>query len=281
MLPVECGVSLVGIAKELGCEGLTIAQAAKKHSVPLTSERRNREELKNLLARFYNNETESLGLEVKALNSELAHGRKIIDYLLLMSGGIYKNDQRMSYCPWLKDYIVNSVEQGASQREMSNLTGISINTLSHFREAIKPFQPEDLKPDHVFIANVWGQAKAHHKKTLDSFWSYLGRYHSNYAISFAKVRQILIDLGLKYPRGFQIDNKGTQEKGKFAPHSIWEGDAKQINIYIAGKLYKFSWYAFTDQNTTLIVGSNIASAESAQNLLDALKDGKDSTDQWR
>jgi len=71
-----------------------------------------------------------------------------------------------------------------------------------------------------------------------------------------------------------IENHGAQTKKKFSPHALWEGDGKQMKIFINGKEHVFCWYAFCDQRTTLLVGSNIEKSESAENFLKALKAGK-------
>lgn len=87
--------------------------------------------------------------------------------------------------------------------------------------------------------------------------------------------QALIDLGLRYPRGPSIKNEGTHKKRYFAPHALWEGDGKTLKIKINGEEFSSCWYAFIDQNTTLLVGSSITGFESAESFLKALKNGKE------
>ena len=55
---------------------------------------------------------------------------------------------------------------------------------------------------------------------------------------------------------------------------MWEGDGKHLKIFINGEEFSYCWYAFIDQNTTLLVGSSLTGAESAESFLKALKDGK-------
>jgi hypothetical protein len=90
-----------------------------------------------------------------------------------------------------------------------------------------------------------------------------------------QIVQALIDLGLRYPRGPSIKNEGTHKKRYFAPHALWEGDGKTLKIKINGQEFSYCWYAFIDQNTTLLVGSSLTGFESAESFLKALKDGKD------
>ena len=90
-----------------------------------------------------------------------------------------------------------------------------------------------------------------------------------------QIVQALIDLGLRYPRGPSIKNEGTHKKRYFAPHALWEGDGKTLKIRINGEEFSYCWYAFIDQNTTLLVGSSLTGSESAESFLAALKSGKE------
>lgn len=65
-----------------------------------------------------------------------------------------------------------------------------------------------------------------------------------------------------------------QVKKKFEPHTIWEGDGKQMNIFINGETFNFCWYAFVDQTTTLLVGSSITDTESSNSFLEGMKRSK-------
>ena len=65
-----------------------------------------------------------------------------------------------------------------------------------------------------------------------------------------------------------------QVKKSFEPHTLWEGDGKQMNIIINGGIYSSCWYAFVDQTTTLLVGSSITDNESPESFLEALKESK-------
>lgn len=65
-----------------------------------------------------------------------------------------------------------------------------------------------------------------------------------------------------------------QVKRKFEPHTIWEGDGKQMNIKINGEIHYYCWYAFVDQTTTLLVGSSITDTESSTSFLEGMKKSK-------
>ena len=63
-------------------------------------------------------------------------------------------------------------------------------------------------------------------------------------------------------------------KTEFCPNAIWEGDGKGMVIRINGVRFDFCWYCFVDQDTTLLVGSDIGRFESGTLFLNALKDAK-------
>jgi transposase InsO family protein len=128
------------------------------------------------------------------------------------------------------------------------------------------------------IGDIWSDAPSYARKNLETFWSFLGRKYSEFIISHEEVRQALINLGLRNPRGPKIKNEGVQVKTQFAPHAIWEGDGKEVVITMNGEIFKYCWYAFIDQDTTLLVGSSIERAESPAGFLKALKDGKNNAD---
>jgi hypothetical protein len=90
-----------------------------------------------------------------------------------------------------------------------------------------------------------------------------------------QITQALIDLGLRYPRGPSIKNEGTHKKRYFAPHALWEGDGKTLKISLNGEEFSYCWYAFIEQNTTLLVGSSITNNESSESFLQSLKNAKD------
>jgi len=66
-----------------------------------------------------------------------------------------------------------------------------------------------------------------------------------------------------------------QVKKTFEPHTLWEGDGKQMNIIINGEICSYCWYAFVDQTTTLLVGSSITDNESSESFLEGLKKSKE------
>jgi len=201
---------------------------------------------------------------------------KLICTLMIRSQAIQKNGKRDSYAPWFKELLMTLQEEGITYKLLSTLTNISVKTLENFKptliEAVPTKQPID--DSTKLIAQIWDGAPPYAKKNLDVFWSHLGRRYPQITISHEKVRQALINLGLRYPRGPKIKNEGAQVKKKFAPHAIWEGDGKQMTITINGEIFQFCWYAFVDQSTTLLVGSSISDAESSEAFLNALKDGK-------
>ena len=244
-------------------ESSTIAELAKELNVSLSSELRNRQQLIERI----NQDTPSPSL--KCLPE---YAKTIVKELLEQSNAVSSNNQRASYTPWFKAVIGQiKHKHKVTYKELSDLVGISEETLMGF-SANTPMKAEDIDPLAIKIARIWNNAPPKNKKTIDDFRYFLDKKHGHIEISYHKLRQILIDLGFYSPRGPKIKNHGSVKK-PFDPHAIWEGDGKQINITINGKRHSFCWYAFTDQSTTLIVGSNVDKTETAENFLKALKDG--------
>ena len=261
-------VSIVALAKNIeNAEGtMTVNALATKLGVPLMSENRNR---KDLILRISAKEPAD---PTKEKEPKLSFAVLLISLLLCRSGAVSRNRRRASYAPWFKDFIASKKDEGVSYEVISELTGISVNTLTDFKPSLVT-EKKTIAPKSKEIARIWNEAPPHRRRNLDAFWYYLGKKYPNVSVSFKEVRQILIDLGLRYPRGPKTENHGTQVKKSFEPHAMWEGDGKQIKIRINGALHNYLWYCFTDQNTTLLVGSSIERTESASSFLSTLKNG--------
>lgn len=267
-------VSVVAIASQIQAMTGTsnISSLAAKYNVPLMSEHRNRVQL---IDRLQPKSQQNCSNDLVSLQDELRTARELIALLLSKSQGVAGNTVRKSYAPWLKQYLAGMLESGTAYKAITSLTEISEETLRHFRaDHLTKIVKMPASDDHQFIKEAWNAAPPRCKKTLDSFWTYLGHCHSQYKISLEQVRTILAELGLRYPRGKQSKNAGTSVKTEFTPKSLWEGDGKQLNITVNGTRHTFCWYAFCDQHTTLLVGSSVTGAESSEAFLSALKSGR-------
>ncbi|MHA0110702.1 hypothetical protein ACXYUI_26585, partial [Klebsiella pneumoniae] len=118
------------------------------------------------------------------------------------SGGITANCERRSYAPWFKDALVDLHDKGATWVELAALTRISIDTLEGFAAGRSPFGVKQaISPMHQELGEIWQNAAPYHRKTLEKFWLYLQRRHRDLAVTYADMRQILIDLDLYSLRG--------------------------------------------------------------------------------
>lgn len=124
------------------------------------------------------------------------------------------------------------------------------------------------------VEHAWVQTNFNSNKTLSEFVDYVQRQCLN-KYGRDQITQALVDLGLRYPRGPEIKNEGTHKKSYFSPHALWEGDGKHLKIILNGQEFTYCWYAFIDQNTTLLAGSSLTAAESPAAFLKGLRDGKD------
>ena len=262
-------VSIVALAKRIESEEKTktICELAAKLQVPLMSESRNRATIGDRL-----NRNEGAG-KVVFPSAMVIVAKKIITILMIRTGAYQDNNSRRSYAPWFKQFIVDLKDKGTEYKLLSELTGIGLDTVMGFRKSVQtPLVKEPMDSKSEQLADAWNEAPLKCRESLGGFWYYLGKKHSDISISFKEMRQILINLGLRYPRGPRIPDHGVQVKQVFAPHAVWEGDGKQMKIRLNNREFVFSWYAYTDQNTTLLVGSNVGKVENSENFLEALKD---------
>ena len=268
-------VSIVAIANEIlkETDTTTISDLAKKLNVSLSTENRNRN--RKIVIEKLRSDPDIL--KTKSVTLMLKLAKTMIMALMTRCLAVSENQCRRSYAPWFKELIVKQLET-YSIDNVSYLTTLSPETLKTFKghpttELIK--QP--VSDEHTFLMDAWNQANFYQKKNLHNFWMYLGRKFPDRQLSYESVRQMLIDLGLRYPRGPKIKDHGAQVKTRFEPHTLWEGDGKYMKIHVNGIAYHYCWYCFIDQNSTLIVGSSIGETESANTFLSALKAGKDHT----
>lgn len=205
-------------------------------------------------------------------DNELA--KSLIAELLYRSNATQMNQDRKSYAPWFKNLILSLKERGFQYVDMAPLLNVDAETLRGFRKSkLIDLTRKPIDEASQAIMTAWNGASDHARQTLDHFWSHLGRYHQQLKISREEMRQTLINLGLKYPRGPKIKDEGATVKRPFTPHTLWEGDGKQMNIIINGEKFSYCWYAFCEQKTTLLVGATVGATESSDTFLSALRNG--------
>ena len=120
-------VSIVALARGIQAEYKTTAvgDLASKLSVPLMSESRNRP---RLVSRLNPPEPKSPSSpQIQALAAFFVLS------ILERTGAIRDNATRRSYAGWLKRLCVDSHERGYFYCEISQLTGIEIDTLEGFK----------------------------------------------------------------------------------------------------------------------------------------------------
>ena len=272
MISAKDQLSIVALSRAItGQHSSTeIADLAKILKVPLMSEWRNRQTIPGRLAPVVIAPDADLDRE-----KQLAVAKTLIAHLMERSSAIQNNEERNSYAPWFKQLATKALDDGASYKTISFLTGVSEDNLPRFRkDANLLLIKEPCSDDHRFIEKAWHEARPKQRWTLDHFWTFLGRNYPHSKISRDKVCDILLDLGLRHPRSKKAKNRGAQVKTEFCPNAIWEGDGKGMIIRMGGVRYDFCWYCFVDQDTTLIVGSNIGRFESGALFLGALKDAR-------
>ena len=139
------------------------------------SEHRNRSQL---IERLLYKSQQTTASDLASLQDELKTARELIALLLRRSKGVSENNVRKSYAPWLKQCLAGFLESGTEYKTITNLTTISEDTLRHFRaEHLTKVIKEPASDDHQFIKQAWAEAPPRCRKTLDSFWTYLGHCH--------------------------------------------------------------------------------------------------------
>jgi len=202
-------------------------------------------------------------------------GQAIIPVLMDRSQALQSNTERRSYSTWFKDLLISQQESGYTYPQLSYMTGISLDALKKFKKnAHNDLIKKDLSDKDKEVLRMWNEASPYFRKTLGRFRIFLDKKYPEFSISRLDLRQTLINLGLKYPRGPQIADHGARVKKQYSPHALWEGDGKTMEIIVNGKKVNFCWYAFCDQQITLLVGFNIDKTETAENFIAALEQGK-------
>lgn len=265
-------VSIVALAGELQGQYGTknIKDLAALLGVPLMSESRNRSRLINRII-----DKNEKFIEIDQTTKLLELARKIIAALIIMAGAWRSNTKRRSYAGWFKRLCVDLHDQGYTYDQISSLTEIDVDTLEGFKLTVNlNLSKEPIDTKSQLILDTWNASKPWQRNSLDAFMTQFCRENPTQAIARGELRQILINLGLHTPRGPKIKNEGAQVKRPFAPHALWEGDGKLIKVSINGRSCDFIWYAFIDQNTTLLVGSSYTKIESGESFLLSLVDGQ-------
>lgn len=209
-------VSLVGLAKQIEAQENTkmISELAGKFKIPLMNEHRNRKRLIKKITK--KTSIEPLPFEETYYKEQLELAKKVISFLLKNGPTVQENGTKPTISPILKEFIVKLQEEGKTYPQIASLLGMELETIKRFKEQgyleTNFLEKKPLSANHEFILSAWNEANNYHRKNLDSFWVYLGRKFSTHEISHEEVRQILIDLGLRYPHGPGIQDHGAQVK---------------------------------------------------------------------
>ncbi len=166
--------------------------------------------------------------------------------------------------------------------EISRLLSIPEDTLKKFKRSIN--KKDDDGPSGPFILpeNVaellskffkGRQSKA----TVKGFTEKHPEVLRDLNISYRDFSRCLWQMGFVCPKGIFLNNTGLDRIERFAPHSIWGTDGKQMMIVINGEEFRWVWQCLVDYKTTVLVGGLIGATETTENLLEAIKISKSKT----
>jgi len=112
------------------------------------------------------------------------------------------------------------------------------------------------------------------KATAKSFCEKHPEVLGDLNLSYREFSRSLWQMGFVCPRGIFLQNTGLDRIERFAPHSVWGTDGKQMMITINSKEYRWMWQCLIDYKTTVLVGGLIGKTETTDNLLEAIKISK-------
>jgi len=256
--------------REAGVSNLT--EYLEKYGIPSSTENRHRKEFMSYAEQFREEKEKD---DVSRCETVKKAAIELSGFFRDCPGAVQKNSQRQSYSLKLKEKLHEiKGKYSLTYEELSEISEIPKGTLEKIQMNIDLAREE---PPAIYgtVGEVFSDAPRSSRSSLKAFWSYLGTHHPEMDISFDKMRSILIDLGLWTPRGIAPKNDGAGSHRPVPFNTLWGGDGKTINIYINGQRFKWCWYAFTDHQSSLLVGCSISENESVASIEDALKNAKE------
>ncbi len=248
----------------------SIEQLAKKLNVSLSTENRNR---KTVLARLNTKPIKESPKSDRYL--EVVNDSKVlVRRLMEQAYAVDYNESIPTYAPWLLRMLKDLHSEGIQNTVLSELTGISRSCIARSRDLSFIADRRELSKVEIDIERVWHASPHRYKKTLHKFYNYYIASTNNHEVTRSYMRDALLRLGLREPRGPKEKNSGVEKKQTWEPNALWSGDGKFVDIVVNGKPHRYVWYAFIDEGTTLLVGSSLGKTETATEIISALEEGK-------
>lgn len=174
------------------------------------------------------------------------------------------------------------VEYNLTWSDVSRLLNIPEDTLKKFKNQFKekddnaPPPPNMLTEEVIKKMEVFFKSR-NKKSTVKEFCNKHPDVLLDLKMDYRTFSKLLIRLGYVSPKGIFLNNTGLDRIKRFAPHSIWGSDGKNMTIVINGESFKWVWQCLIDYKTTVLVGGVINESETTANLLEAITRTKELT----
>jgi len=115
------------------------------------------------------------------------------------------------------------------------------------------------------------------KATVKDFCAKNPEVLTDLKMSYAGFASLLLQLGFTSPKGIFLNNTGLDRIARFNPHAIWGTDGKEMKIILNGEVYRFVWQCLIDYKSTVLVGGLVGKSETTENLLEAIRQSRETT----
>lgn len=192
--------------------------------------------------------------------------------------------ERHQFTDEFKIYVLKKKkEYDLDWPEISLILAIPEDTLKKFKRVESgsddnsgPKGPFVLPENVIELLRKFFQSRTG-KATVKSFCEKHPEVLRDLNLSYRELSRGLWQMGFVCPRGIFLNNTGLDRIERFAPHSVWGTDGKQMIIVINGNEYRWVWQCLIDYKSTLLVGGLIGKTETTSNLLEAIKISKSKT----
>ena len=226
---------------------------------------------------------------------QLQLAQRVLSYVMEHPGCVSGSANRRSYSDDFRCHILK-LHAEYSDRDLSwfsSAVGISAHTLEDWlrpgrkisskeesRSSSSRQSNSDNDPD---ISVQVGQIISSWRKWKGNFISFCRHVKEQLRIPFGPhlVRTILSMYGERMPRrrrGRAPDEEAIREQyQRFFPGAQWQGDGMQIPVVINGERFKFNLQLNVDSFSGAWVGMAIRDEEDSQGVIEAMKDGVQTT----
>lgn len=178
--------------------------------------------------------------------------------------------------------LTKKSEYGLEWGEISQVLGIPEETLKKFKHQVEEKDPGGGPPRVGLPEAIIDQLRVFFqgrsgKATVKSFVDKHPQVLDELKMTYAGFASLLLKLGFTSPKGIFLNNTGLDRIERFAPHAVWGTDGKLMKIIINGEIFRFIWQCLIDYKSTVLVGGLVGESETTDNLLEAIRQSRETT----